>query len=62
MTFDDLKEKLKHEDEVTVIELLDLSSDELVDILESYIDDKQDKLRAYYCETTEDLDWEKESH
>lgn len=60
MTFDDLREKLKHEDEVTVIELLDLSSEELVDILESYIDDKQDKLRAYYCETTEDMGWEEE--
>lgn len=60
MTFDDLKEKLKHEDEVTVIEILDLSSEELVDILESYIYDQQEKIRNYYCETTEAMGWEEE--
>lgn len=53
MTFDDLKEALKREDEVTLIELLDLSSEDLVDILESYIEDKQDKLRNYYEDSEE---------
>ena len=48
MTFDDLKEKLKKEDEVTLIELLNLNSFELVDILESHIFDQQDRLRNYY--------------
>lgn len=57
MTFDDLKEKLKKEDEVTVLELLDLTSVELVDILESFIFDQQDKLREYYGESSEELDW-----
>jgi len=56
MTFDDLKETLKHEDEVTLIELLDLSSEELVEILESFIEDKQDKLRNYYEADDEELD------
>lgn len=60
MTFDDLKEQLKKEDEVTILELLDLSSTELVDILESYIYDKQDSLRDFYGENDEDVDREKE--
>lgn len=55
MTFDDLKETLKHEDEVTIIELLDLTSEDLVEILESFIEDKQDKLRNYYGEDSEDV-------
>ena len=55
MTFNDLLEELKHEDEVTLLELLDLNSYDLVDILESQIFDKQDKLRAYYGETSEEL-------
>lgn len=54
--FDDLKERLRKEDEITLIELLDLSSVELVDILESFIFDKQERLRDYYGESNEDLD------
>lgn len=53
MTFDDLCDLLRKEDEVTLIELLNLSSEELVDILESYIEDKQDYLRNYYNEASE---------
>ena len=53
--FNDLCELLKKEDEVTLLELLDLSSSELVDTLESFIEDKQDKLRSYYNETSEDV-------
>lgn len=55
MTFDDLLEELKHEDEVTLLELLDLNSNDLVNFLEDYIFDKQDKLRAYYGESPEEL-------
>lgn len=56
ITFDDLKELLHKEDELTFLELLDLSSNELVDILESYIFDKQEQLREYYGESSEELD------
>lgn len=56
VTFDDLKEKLRKEDELTLLELLDLSSTELVDILDSFIFDKQERLRDYYGESNEDLD------
>lgn len=55
LTFNDLCELLKKEDEVTLLELLDLSSSELVDTLESFIEDRQDKLRSYYNETSEDV-------
>ncbi len=55
LTFNDLCELLKKEDEVTLIELLNLSSEQLVDILESFIEDKQDSLRNYYNETSEDV-------
>ena len=55
LTFNDLCELLKKEDEVPLLELLDLSSSELVDTLESFIEDKQDKLRSYYNETSEDV-------
>lgn len=54
--FDDLKERLRKEDEITLLELLDLSSVELVDILESFIFDKQERLRDYYGESDEDVD------
>lgn len=56
ITYDDLKELLKKEDEGTLLELLDLSSIELVDLLDGVIFDKQDKLRDYYGENDEDLD------
>lgn len=55
LTFNDLCDLLKKEDEVTLLELLNLSSEELVDILESFIEDNQDKLRNYYNETSEDV-------
>ena len=57
ITFDDLLERLKQEDEVSIIEILDLSSSELVDSLESLIFDKQDRIRNYYnAEDEESLD------
>lgn len=55
ITFDDLKELLKKEDEVTVIELLNLNSTDLVEILESYIFDNQERLYHYYGEDSEEL-------
>ena len=62
MTFNDLLEELKHEDELTILELLDLNSFDLVDILESQIFDNQDKLRSYYGEDSEELGREEISH
>jgi hypothetical protein len=57
MIFNDLLEKLKQEDEVTLLEILDIPIDDLVDKLEDVIFDKQDKVREYYgCEDAEDVD------
>ena len=53
-TFNDLLELLKKENEITLLEILDLSSEELVDYLRDVIDDKQSKVREYYGEDEED--------
>lgn len=58
MTFDDLLERLKFEDEVSLLEILDISSVELVDLLESVIFDKQQRIRDYYNEDDETVDRE----
>ena len=55
MTFDDLCERLKLEDEVTLLEILDVTSGELVDLLEGTIFDKQQRIRDYYNEDDETL-------
>ena len=60
LTFDDVLELLKKEDEVTLLELLNLSSEELVEILESHIEDRQDHIRAYYGEDSEEVGREEE--
>ena len=58
MTFDDLKNRLREETELDFLEILDLTSIELVDLLEAEIYDKQDRIRAYYDEDEEELDGE----
>lgn len=58
MTFDDLCERLKQEDEVTLLEILDLSSNELVDLLEGEIFDRQQRVRNYYGDNDEAVDRE----
>ncbi len=57
-TFADLIDTLKREDEVTLLEVLGISSSELVDLIESYIFDKQETIWNYYNEDPEELDWE----
>ena len=44
LSFEELKEKLKRIDEVTLLELLDLTSDDLIERFEDYIEDKQEQL------------------
>lgn len=56
MTFCDLKESLKKEEETILIELLNLTSEDLVDLLEDVIDFNQDKLRQYYGEDDSSVD------
>jgi len=54
-TFADVLERLKRETEVDLLEILDLSSEELVDLLQDTIEDKLDRILNYY-ENEEDLD------
>jgi hypothetical protein len=44
LTFEELKEKLKQVDEVTLLEVLNIHSDDLVERFEDYIEEQQDKL------------------
>jgi hypothetical protein len=44
ITFEELKEKLQSVDEVTLLELLEIRSDDIVDRFEDYIEEQQDKL------------------
>ena len=44
ITFEELKEKLQRVDEVTLLELLEIRSDDIVERFEDYIEEQQDKL------------------
>lgn len=56
-TFTDVLDDLKLETEVDLLEILDLSSEELVDLLQDTIEDKLDKILQYY-EDSEESYWE----
>ena len=56
-TFTDLLDQLKQEDEVTILEILNISSNDLVEALEPFIWEKQERIRDYYGEDDETLDW-----
>ena len=56
-TFPEVLEALKRETEVDLLEILDLSSEELVDLLQDTIEDKLDKILQHY-EDSEESYWE----
>ena len=45
LTLDELKERLSNLDEVTLLEVLDIHSDELVEAFEDRIEENIDKLK-----------------
>ena len=45
LTLEELKEKLKSLDEVTLLEILEIYSDEIVEAFEDKIEEEQDKLK-----------------
>lgn len=62
-TYADALDKLGKETELDFLEILDLSTEELVDLLRDEIETKIDKVLAYYDEqATVELDGEKESN
>lgn len=51
LTLEELKERIiLSEDEVTILEVLNISATELLDRFEDKIEDKQDTLQKEYCE------------
>lgn len=60
-TFADVLDDLKRETEVDLLEILDLSSEELVDLLQDTIEDKLDKILQHY-EDSEESYWEEIAH
>ena len=52
-TFADVLDDLKRETEVDILEILDLSSEELVDLLQDTIEDKLDKILQHYEDSEE---------
>lgn len=44
LTFTDLCDRLKHLDEISLMEVLDISSEDLVDRFEDFITDRADEL------------------
>jgi len=61
MTFTDLCDQLKKETEVDLLEILDLSSEELVDLLQDTIEEQWERIQNHY-ETDAKLDGEEESY
>ena len=60
LTIEDLKSKLAWESPDDILELLDVDIITVLDKLDDLIIDAQDRLRDYYDETAEELDWEEE--
>lgn len=44
LSFKELKEKLKRIDEVTLLELLNIHSDDIIERFEDYIEDRHEQL------------------
>ena len=55
-TIEELKEKMAQLDELTILELLDISSEELVEFLHDQIEYKYDQLLEYFNEDELDAD------
>lgn len=50
MNFQELLQELRREDEVTLLELLDVSSEELVDAFVDLIAENESRIRRWYDE------------
>jgi hypothetical protein len=44
ITLDLIKERLRHLDEITLMEVLDISSEDILDRFEDFIEDRQEHL------------------
>ena len=53
LTLSDIRDKLKDLDEVTLIELLGVNTEQIVDAFEDIIEDRADELGAYFDDNTD---------
>lgn len=53
-TIEELKDKLRQVDELSILELLDITSEELVDFLTDQIEEKCVELEEYFQDEDED--------
>ena len=56
LTYHELKEHLKRIDEISLLEILDISSEELVERFADIIEDKYEELREEFEAETEEPD------
>ena len=54
LTFEEIKERLKREEECSLLELLDLTSEDIVERFQDIIEDRIEELSSIVQETMED--------
>ncbi len=57
-TLRDISRKLKKYDEQTVVELLDITSEDIVDRFEDKIEERFEEIEAFLDDETDELDFE----
>jgi hypothetical protein len=58
LTFEDIRERLKRLDEVTLLEVLDISSEDLVERFADKIEDRLDELEPELEELEDETEYE----
>lgn len=60
-TLRDISRKLKKYDEETVIELLDITSEDIVDRFEDKIEERFEEIESFLDDETDELDFDEEN-
>lgn len=60
-TLRDISRKLKKYDEQTVIELLDITSEDIVDRFEDKIEERFEEIESFLDDETDELDFDEEN-
>ncbi len=61
-TLRDISRKLKKYDEQTVIELLDITSEDIVDRFEDKIEERFEEIESFLDDETDELDFDEENN
>jgi hypothetical protein len=54
LTFEELRDKLRQVDEISLLEILDISSEELVERFQDRIEDRMEELESDFEEESDD--------